>query len=107
MVLVEALQKIFKSNNEIKVLGTRHGEKKYETLLSREEMIKAKDLGEYFSVPADTRDLNYSLYFEQGDQILSKEPEYNSDNTKQLDVDGMVELLLTLDYVKNELEKTN
>ena len=104
MVLVEALQKIFNSNNEIKILGTRHGEKKYETLLSREEMIKAKDLGDYYSVPADTRDLNYALYFEEGDKVLSREHEYNSDNTDQLNVDEMVELLLTLDYVQMELK---
>ena len=85
-------------------MGTRHGEKKYETLLSREEMLKAQDLGDYFSVPADTRDLNYSLYFEEGDKVLSTEPEYNSDNTKRLNVDEMVELLLTLDFVQKELQ---
>jgi len=104
LVLVEALQKLFNSNNEIKILGTRHGEKKYETLLSREEMLKARDLGEYYSVPADTRDLNYSLYFEEGDKVLSTEAEYNSDNTKQLDVEEMIELLLTLEFVQKELK---
>jgi UDP-glucose 4-epimerase len=103
-VLVQALQKLFCSNNEIKLIGTRHGEKKFETLLSREEMLKAEDLGGYFRVPADTRDLNYSLYFEKGEKGLSTEIEYNSDNTKRLNIEEMSELLLNLDFVQKELK---
>lgn len=103
-VLVDALQKIFNSNSEVRVIGTRHGEKKYETLLSREEMVHAVDMGDYYRVPADTRDLNYALYFEEGDKKLSIEHEYNSDNTTRLTVDEMADLLLTLDFVQEALK---
>ena len=103
--LVEALQSIFHSNCEVKIMGTRHGEKKAETLLSREEMIRAIDLGDYYRVPADTRDLNYSQYFDQGNEVLSSETEYNSDNTKRLTVAQMRELLLELDFVQKSLRE--
>jgi UDP-glucose 4-epimerase len=104
ITLAEALKKIFNANNEIRILGTRHGEKKHEALLSREEHLQAEDLGGYFKVSADTRDLNYGLYYEEGELRLSKEQDYTSENTERLDVDGMVDLLMKLDYIKNELQ---
>jgi UDP-glucose 4-epimerase len=104
LTLTEALKKIFNADNEIRILGTRHGEKKHEALLSREEYLKAADLGGYFRVSADTRDLNYGMYYDKGEQELSQEPDYTSENTERLDVDGMVELLMKLDYIKDELQ---
>ncbi len=84
----------------IREIGTRHGEKLYETLLSREEMASARDLGDYYRVPADTRDLNYAKFFEQGEASITQAVEYNSHNTRQLDVEAMKELLLELDFMK-------
>ena len=98
-----AIKKVFNADNPIRVIGTRHGEKLYETLLTREERNKARDLGRYFRVPADNRDLNYSVYFTQGQEALSHEEDYHSHNTERLDVDGMVEMLLKLDLVREEL----
>jgi UDP-N-acetylglucosamine 4,6-dehydratase len=103
LCLAQALQKIFGSTNEIRILGTRHGEKKHETLLSREEFMAAQDLGGYYRVAADNRDLNYAKYFEEGEKSLSEQLDYTSENTTRLDVDGMVQLLMTLDYIKTEL----
>ena len=103
LTLTEALKKIFNADNEIRILG-RHGEKKHEALLSREEYLKAADLGGYFRVSADTRDLNYGMYYDEGEKELSQEPDYTSENTERLDVDGMVELLMKLDYIKEELK---
>jgi len=88
----------------IKIIGTRHGEKLYETLLSKEEMAKAEDLGQYFRVPADNRDLNYSKYVEKGEAVLTNMAhgdDYNSNNTTRLNIDGMKQLLLKLDIIKN------
>ncbi|MBI9017247.1 MAG: polysaccharide biosynthesis protein [Phycisphaerae bacterium] len=99
-----ALKKLFKADNPIKVIGTRHGEKLYETLLNREEMAKAEDMGGYFRVPADVRDLNYNCYFTEGEEKLSIVEDYHSHNTEQLDVDAMAELLLKLDIVRNALQ---
>ena len=79
------------------MIGTRHGEKLYETLLTREEMRKAEDMGSYFRVPADNRDLNYNDYFTEGQETLSHEEDYHSHNTQRLDVDGTIETLLTLE----------
>jgi UDP-N-acetylglucosamine 4,6-dehydratase len=101
--LALALKKIFKADNPIKIIGTRHGEKSQETLLTRQEMAKAEDLGAYFRVPADNRDLNYNLYFTEGKKKISRLEDYNSGNTRRLDVDGMAELLLKLDIVQEEL----
>lgn len=101
--LAEAVKKIFKSNNKIKIIGTRHGEKLYETLLTREELAKAKDLGDYFRIVPDDRDLNYNKYFTEGAQQLSSLDDYNSHNTLRLSVDGIVDKLLKLDYIQNEL----
>ena len=104
LTLTQALLKIFNASNEIRILGTRHGEKKHEALLSREEYLKADDLGGYFRVSADNRDLNYAKYFEEGEQILSQEIDYTSENTERLDIDSMVNLLMKLDYIKDELK---
>ncbi|AYD49402.1 polysaccharide biosynthesis protein [Arachidicoccus soli] len=101
-ILAEALKELFNANNEIKIIGERHGEKKYETLCSKEEMSKAEDLGEFYRVPADFRDLNYTKYIQTGGPKLM-EKEYNSDNTHRLNVEETKNLLLTLDYVRNEL----
>jgi UDP-glucose 4-epimerase len=101
--LTLALKQIFNASNEVRILGTRHGEKKHEALLSREEYLKAEDLGGYFRVAADNRDLNYGMYYDEGEKELSEEVDYTSENTERLDVDGMVELLLKLDYIKEAL----
>ena len=100
--LAIALKELFKANNEIKIIGARHGEKMYETLCGKEEMSKAEDLDDFFRIPADYRDLNYTKYVQKdGPKLLNTE--YNSDNTEILDVEAMKKLLLTLDYVKQEL----
>jgi UDP-N-acetylglucosamine 4,6-dehydratase len=101
--LAAVLQEIFSGRNEVRVIGTRHGEKLYETLLAKEEAAKAVDLGDYFRVPADTRDLNYSLYFEEGDRRIDKIEEYNSHNTQRLGRRALKDLLLTVDYVQKAL----
>lgn len=103
-VLSEALKKIFNAKNEVLIIGTRHGEKLYETLLNREEMAKAEDLGNYYCVPMDIRDLNYSCYFSEGTQKVSVQDEYNSHNTRRLDLDELIELLRGLDFVQDALE---
>jgi len=102
--LAQALKELFDVDNEIKIIGTRHGEKLYETLLTKEEHIVAQDMGGFYKVPADTRDLNYDKYFVEGDTKLSAEEEYNSHNTYRLSVEEIKKRLLTLDYVRNELE---
>nr|WP_299067427.1 polysaccharide biosynthesis protein [uncultured Allomuricauda sp.] len=101
--LAEAVKQIFKSKNEIKVIGTRHGEKLYETLCTREEMQKAEDMGEFYRIPADNRDLNYSRYFSEGEQDISAIEDYHSHNTKHLDGDELQQTLLTLDFIKENL----
>ncbi len=101
--LANALKELYKSNVEIKVIGTRHGEKLYETLVTREEMSKSTDLGGYFRIPCDTRDLNYDKYFVEGDENLSKIEDYHSHNTKRLNVREMKELLLSLRIVREDL----
>jgi len=91
--LAEAIKRLLRADNPIKVIGTRHGEKLFETLLTREEMAKAEDLGEYYRVPADNRDLNYSLYFSKGDTKVGNAEDYNSHNTRRLNVEEMMHLL--------------
>lgn len=103
--LAQAIKELFHADNEIKVIGTRHGEKLYETLLTREEYVVAEDLGGFFRVPADQRDLNYDKYFEKGNEKLSIEQEYNSHNTKRLNIEQVKEKLLELEYIKEELNK--
>jgi UDP-glucose 4-epimerase len=105
LTLVEALQKIFNSNNEVRIIGTRHGEKMHEALLSKEEFLKSEDMGDYYRIKADTRDLNYAKYFEEGEQSLSKIDDYTSENTERLTVDQMIALLLKLEFIQNELKK--
>lgn len=99
-----ALKRIFKANNEIRIIGTRHGEKLYETLLTREEMAKAEDMGEYYRISSDVRDLNYSYYFSKGETKVSCQEDYNSHNTRRLDENDLIELLLKRDFVRNALE---
>jgi len=105
--LAQAIKELFNANNEIKIIGTRHGEKRYETLLTKEEYVKAEDLGNFFRVPADNRDLNYDKYFVEGDQKLSTEEEYNSDNTERLNIEQIKEKLLSIEYVRQELKQFN
>ena len=101
--LAIALKGIFNKKNEINYIGTRHGEKLYETLISREEMLRAEDLGKYFRIPADIRDLNYDKYFSEGNGEISTPDEYTSHNTRRLNVEEIKEILLNLDYVKDQL----
>ena len=100
--LAQAVKELFNADNEIKIIGTRHGEKRYETLLTKEEYVVAHDMGGFYRVPADKRDLNYDKFFVEGDYKLSSDEEYNSDNTRRLNVEQIKEKLLELDYIKNE-----
>jgi UDP-glucose 4-epimerase len=101
--LANALLDIFGVTNKINIIGTRHGEKLYESLLSKEEAVKAIDMGDYYRVPADTRDLNYSKYFENGNVRMEDVYEYNSHNTHRLSKEELYDLLLNLPYIKKEL----
>ncbi|MHB8126273.1 MAG: polysaccharide biosynthesis protein [Desulfitobacteriaceae bacterium] len=101
--LAEAVRQLFNPEHEIKIIGTRHGEKIYETLLTKEEYFKAQDMGYYFRVPADNRDLNYDQYFIQGNEQLSTTDEYNSHNTNRLSVEAVKDKLLSLSYIQEEL----
>lgn len=103
--LAYALKELFHSEGEIRIIGTRHGEKQYETLLTKEEYLVAQDMGSFYRIPADQRDLNYDKYFFEGSQLLSSLEEYNSNNTKRLTVEQIKAKLLELDYIKKELEK--
>lgn len=102
--LAKALKKLFNSNSEIKVIGMRHGEKAHETLMTREESAKAEDMGEYYRIPADNRDLDYEKYLQDGNKKISDAEEYTSHNTKQLDIDGTIKKLLTVEYVQKKLK---
>ena len=101
--LAEALKEMFKPEAKIKIIGTRHGEKAHETLLTKEEKAKSVDMGDYFRVPADVRDLNYEKYLEDGSKKISAAEEYTSFNTKRLDVKQTIAKLRTVDYIKSEL----
>ncbi len=101
--LAEALQSLYKADNSIKIIGTRHGEKLYESLVNREEMVKAEDLKDYYRIPADNRDLNYEKYFSDGEEDVSKIEDYHSHNTHRLDVEGTKKLLLKLDFIRQEV----
>jgi UDP-glucose 4-epimerase len=101
--LAQTLIALYQSKSQIKIIGTRHGEKLYETLVTREEMAKAEDMGNYFRVPCDSRDLNYDNYFVEGEQKISAIDDYHSHNTQRLDSDGMKQLLLKLDFIRNDL----
>ena len=102
-VLAKALLELYNSKNEIKVIGTRHGEKLYETLVNREDMVKAEDMGDYYRIPADNRDLNYAQYFSEGEPDVSNYDEYHSHNTERLDIEGMKKLLHKLPIIKKEI----
>jgi len=103
--LAQALKEMFNADNTVKIIGTRHGEKLYETLCTKEEMIKAEDMGEFYRIPADNRDLNYAQYFTEGVEDVSKVEEYHSHNTEQCDIDDMKNLLKGLPLIQDELEK--
>ena len=103
-VLADALKELYNSNTEIKIVGTRHGEKLYETLVTREEMAKAIDAGNYYRIPCDNRDLNYNKYYVEGNEKISKIEDYHSHNTRRLDVDGMKQLLLKLSLIQEDLK---
>lgn len=102
-VLAKAVKELFHAHNEIKIIGIRHGEKMYETLLTNEECAHAIDMGDFFRVPADKRDLNYDKYFKEGDQKRTELTEFNSDNTELLNMEQVKEKLLSLEYIRNEL----
>ena len=102
--LAQAIKELCHSDTPIKIIGTRHGEKVYETLCTREEMNKAEDMGDFYRIPADNRDLNYDKYFSKGKEVITEIEDYNSSNTHQQDVEGMKKLLLTLDIVKEAIK---
>jgi len=101
--LAQAVLELFNADNEIRIIGTRHGEKLYETLLTREEMVRAEDLGDYYRIPSDDRNLNYNKYFIEGREEVSQAEDYNSHNTVRLSVEQVKEKLLTLQFVQDEL----
>jgi UDP-glucose 4-epimerase len=101
--LAQAIKELYKSESPIKVIGSRHGEKLYETLINREEMVKAVDMGDFYRIPADTRDLNYNKFFTEGTQEVSMADEYNSHNTKRLTIEETKELLLTLRFIRQDV----
>ena len=105
--LAQAVKELFNAENEIKVIGIRHGEKMYETLLTNEECERAEDLGDYFRVPADQRDLNYDKYFKEGSTKRNTLSEFNSNNTRILNVEEVKEKLLSLSYIREEIENWN
>ena len=102
-VLAEALQQLYKLKTRVRIIGTRHGEKLYESLVTREEMAKAEDMGNYYRIPCDARDLNYDKYFVEGQEKVAKFEDYHSHNTHRLDVEGMKQLLLKLDMIKEDV----
>ncbi|MBW3496674.1 polysaccharide biosynthesis protein [Bacillus sp. FDAARGOS_1420] len=101
--LAIALKEIFNTENEVKIIGTRHAEKLYETLLTREEMVNSENIGKYYRIKADNRDLNYNKYFVEGKTSISERQDYHSHNTKRLDIKSIKELILKLDYVQEQL----
>jgi UDP-N-acetylglucosamine 4,6-dehydratase/5-epimerase len=105
--LARVLKKLFKGDNDIRIIGTRHGEKLYETLLTRDEVSRSEDMGDYYRIPADIRDLNYACYFTEGETKVSDHEDYHSHNTRRLDEDGLIEVLLKLEFVRDALESAN
>jgi len=103
-VLAQALKELYNADSEVKAIGTRHGEKLYETLVTREEMFRAEDKGNYFRIPADTRDLNYDKFFVEGQEEISKVEDYNSHNTYRMNVEEMKRLLMRLPEVKEDID---
>ena len=105
--IAQALKEVYKVDTEVKVIGTRHGEKLYETLVTREEMVRAIDMGDYYRIPCDTRDLNYDKYFTKGNEEISKIEDYHSHNTRRLNIEGMKELLMKLRFVREDMGLEN
>jgi len=103
LTLAEALKKVFNAHNKIQILGTRHGEKKHECLVSREEKMRAEDMGDYYRIKPDSRDLNYNKYFAEGEKNISAAEDYTSENTRRLDINGMAALLAKLDFIRRIL----
>lgn len=101
--LAKALLQLYGSKSELQIIGTRHGEKLYEVLVNREDMVKAEDLGQYYRIPADNRDLNYNRYFTEGVKDIGEIVEYHSHNTRRLDINGMVDLLLKLPFIRHDI----
>ena len=106
-VLAQAVKELFHADNPIQIIGIRHGEKMYETLLTQEEAVHAIDRGDFYQVPVDKRDLNYEKYFSEGDERIGLKEEFNSNNTEILDVEQVKEKLLTLAYIQNEIKEWN
>ncbi|ADQ79109.1 UDP-glucose 4-epimerase [Paludibacter propionicigenes WB4] len=104
-VLAKALIGLYKTNTKVRVIGTRHGEKLYETLVTREEMAKSEDMGNYYRIPCDARDLNYDKYFVEGEEKVSQIEDYHSHNTTRLDEEGMKQLLLKLEFIRDGISK--
>ena len=102
-VLAHALLELYKASNPVNIIGTRHGEKVFETLVNREEMVKADELENYYRIPADNRDLNYGKYFSEGEARVSQVEEYTSHNTHRLDLEGTKQLLLKLPMIRNDV----
>ncbi|MBK6564137.1 MAG: polysaccharide biosynthesis protein [Saprospiraceae bacterium] len=105
--LAESLKELYKVNNDLVIIGTRHGEKLYETLVNREEMAKAENLEHYYRIPADNRDLNYARYFSEGEPDMENMEEYHSHNTRRLDVQGTKDLLMKLSFIREDVKKIN
>lgn len=103
-VLAQALKELFQKDNEIRIIGTRHGEKLFESLVAREELAKAEDMGQYYRVPADNRDLNYAKFVVEGETEISTFEDYTSHNTERLDIEGVKKLLLKLSYIQEQLD---
>ena len=105
-VLAQALKGLYNADTEVRTIGTRHGEKLFETLVTREELAKAIDMGEYYRIPCDTRDLNYDKFFTEGNEDVARIEDYHSHNTARLDVEGMKQLLLKLRFIREDLGLT-
>ena len=104
--LARSLKELYCADSDIKIIGTRHGEKLYESLVNREDMLKAEDLGGYYRIPSDNRDLNYEKYFSKGEEDVSKIEDYNSHNTHRLDIDGTKDLLMKLKFINTDPDVT-
>ena len=105
--LAEALKRLYKADNPIRIIGTRHGEKLYESLVNREDMLKAEDMGDFYRIPSDNRNLNYERYFSEGEEDVSKIDDYHSHNTFRLNVEQTMKLLLKLDFIRRDVEELN
>jgi UDP-glucose 4-epimerase len=103
VTLASALKQLYQTDTEVKIIGTRHGEKLYETLVTREEMSRAEDMGDYYRIPCDNRDLNYDKFFTEGNEDMTQIEDYHSHNTRRLDVEGMKEQLMRLRFIREDL----